>query len=99
MLDPVDVMADPATSAWLRRTLQSALERDPVDAANDAEVLATLLDARARDALARASGSASAGSLAARGSIGSTAGLAPVRAFEAADIEAFQLLERDPKRP
>ena len=44
------VLADPATSDWLRVALQAAIKRDPVDAANDAELLfATLkahLDAR-----------------------------------------------------
>jgi hypothetical protein len=44
------VLADPAASFWLKQTLASALPRDPVDAANDAE-LARLLDKRCRDAL------------------------------------------------
>lgn len=38
---------DPSASHWLRDALQSAMKRDPVDAANDAEVLARLLDERA----------------------------------------------------
>ena len=37
------VLADPSASLWLLYALKSALERDPVDAANDAEVLAKLL--------------------------------------------------------
>lgn len=40
-------LRDPATSDWLRDALRTAMERDPVDAANDAEVLARLLDERA----------------------------------------------------
>jgi hypothetical protein len=42
------VLADPAASYWLKFALRSALERDPVDAANDAEVLACLLEKRCR---------------------------------------------------
>jgi len=38
------ILADPAASDWLKAALQSALSRDPVDAANDAEVLAKVLD-------------------------------------------------------
>lgn len=43
-----DLLADQAASAWLRSALQSALERDPVDALNDALVLAAALDAHLR---------------------------------------------------
>lgn len=43
-----DVLNDPATSNWLKAVLQSALLRDPVDAANDASMLAKLLDENAR---------------------------------------------------
>lgn len=43
-----DILADQAASAWLRSALQSALERDPVDALNDALVLAAALDAHLR---------------------------------------------------
>jgi hypothetical protein len=42
--DTVEVLRDPAASFWLKDSLQSALQRDPVDAANDADVLARLLD-------------------------------------------------------
>jgi hypothetical protein len=42
------VLSDPAASYWLKFALRSALERDPVDAANDAEVLACLLEKRCR---------------------------------------------------
>ena len=38
------ILNDPACSHWLRNSLVSALRRDPVDAANDAELLARLLD-------------------------------------------------------
>lgn len=40
-------LKDPAASDWLRDALRTAMERDPVDAANDAEVLARLLEDRA----------------------------------------------------
>jgi hypothetical protein len=40
------VLADAAASSWIKQSLRSALSRDPVDAANDAEVLACLLDNR-----------------------------------------------------
>lgn len=45
------VLADPACSFWLKRALRGALARDPIDAANDAAILATLLAARCRDVL------------------------------------------------
>ena len=40
------VLADPAASYWLKNGLRAALLRDPVDAANDAEILAQLLQRR-----------------------------------------------------
>jgi hypothetical protein len=46
-----EVLRDPAASFWLKDALNSALARDPVDAANDAEVLAGLLDRRCRQIL------------------------------------------------
>ncbi len=46
-----DVLADAATSAWLKAALLEALQRDPVDALNDALVLAALLDAHLREVL------------------------------------------------
>ena len=56
------VLDDPATSRWLKSALGGALDRDAVDAVNDAEVLVELLTARASaiidaqlDALATAS--------------------------------------------
>jgi hypothetical protein len=45
------VLSDPSTSWWLRTSLVSALKRDRVDAANDAEVLARILDAECRSLL------------------------------------------------
>ena len=47
----VGVLSDPSSSYWLRTALETALPRDPVDAANDAEVLYDLLRGEA-DALA-----------------------------------------------
>lgn len=41
------LLASPAVSDWLKSALKSALERDPIDAANDATRLAEVLDARA----------------------------------------------------
>lgn len=46
------VLADPAASDWLKNALRAAAGRDPVDAANDADLLAALLDQRATAALA-----------------------------------------------
>ena len=46
-----EVLGDPAASFWLRQSLRSALERDPVDALNDALVLASALDAQLRAVL------------------------------------------------
>lgn len=48
-----EVLRDPAASFWLSDALRSALLRDPVDAVNDAEVLARLLDARCRSIVNR----------------------------------------------
>ncbi len=42
------LLSDPATSRWFKSALLWALERDPVDALNDALLLADLLDARLR---------------------------------------------------
>lgn len=41
------VLNDPAASDWLKSALRSALERDCIDAATDAAVLANLLSDRA----------------------------------------------------
>jgi hypothetical protein len=45
------VLEDPAASYWLKEALRSALSRDPVDAANDAEVLYDLLQRRCLELL------------------------------------------------
>ena len=41
-----EILVDPAASLWLKSALRSALSRDAVDAANDAEILAGLLGLR-----------------------------------------------------
>lgn len=43
------VLKDPACSSWFRNALKSALDRDPVDAANDAALLYRLLDRRCHE--------------------------------------------------
>lgn len=45
------ILIDDSASDWLKQTLQSALERDPVDALNDALALADALEDRLRTAL------------------------------------------------
>jgi hypothetical protein len=47
------VLSDPSASFWLKEALCSALDRDPVDAVNDAEVLFRLLDKRCRKILSQ----------------------------------------------
>jgi len=46
-----EVLADAATSAWLKAALRDALRRDPVDALNDALLLAALLETHLREVL------------------------------------------------
>jgi hypothetical protein len=46
-----DILADPAVSTWLKTALRESLERDPVDALNDALLLASMLEERLRDVL------------------------------------------------
>lgn len=41
------LLSDPCVSFWLRNALLMALQRDPVDAAFDAELLALVLGKRA----------------------------------------------------
>lgn len=48
---PADLIADLAGSTWLQDALQEALARDPMDAANDAAVLARVLSQHARQVL------------------------------------------------
>lgn len=38
------VLADPSVSYWLKNALRSAVERDPVDVANDLEVMRCCFD-------------------------------------------------------
>ncbi len=45
------VLGDLTASDWLKEALRSALERDPVDALNDALVLAGVLEQRLRSVL------------------------------------------------
>ena len=47
------VLADPTASQWLKTALRDALTPDPVDAADDAEMLAALLCDRADRTLSR----------------------------------------------
>lgn len=46
-----EVLTDPASSHWLVNALDLAFKRDPVDAANDSELLAALLRRRAQNSL------------------------------------------------
>jgi hypothetical protein len=46
MITADEVLADPAASDWLKRSLLSALKRDPVDAVSDAEALLLVLRRR-----------------------------------------------------
>lgn len=43
----LQVAEDPAASGWLKTTLMDAINRDPVSAAEDAEVLRRILQLRA----------------------------------------------------
>jgi hypothetical protein len=46
-----EVLDDAAASRWLKNALREALLRDPLDALNDALVLAAVLEARLREKL------------------------------------------------
>jgi hypothetical protein len=50
-LEGEEILEDPSASDWLKVALRSALERDPVDALNDALVLAATLEERLRAVL------------------------------------------------
>lgn len=50
------VLACPVTSFWLRQSLEQAITRDCVDAANDAEHLSKLLSARCCSKVVHADG-------------------------------------------
>jgi len=45
------ILEDPAVSDWLKTALAEAIARDPVDALNDALLLAQTLDDRLREVL------------------------------------------------
>jgi len=49
-----EVLLDTAASLWLKSAILSALSRDPVDAANDSEILARLLELRCDRLLGKA---------------------------------------------
>ena len=46
-----EVMASPVASKWLKNALQGALDRDPVDMANESAFLAELLRNRMLEVL------------------------------------------------
>jgi hypothetical protein len=49
MTNPIlinELLADPSVSYWMKSSLQSALQRDPVDALRDAETLCEVLRQR-----------------------------------------------------
>ena len=48
VLTAAQVLEDPATSWWLKEAVQMGLQRDPVDALNDAIALAAVMDSRLR---------------------------------------------------
>ena len=48
-----EVIADPGTSFWLKEALQVSLRRDPMDALNDASLLANLLTRHVEQIIAR----------------------------------------------
>jgi hypothetical protein len=49
--DMTRILTDPAASDWLKHSMIDALSRDPIDAANDAEILCSLLASRAEAVL------------------------------------------------
>ena len=53
-----DVLASPGVSDWAKRTLRSALQRDPVDAVNEADLIRRLLAARLDETLRTAQSAA-----------------------------------------
>lgn len=46
-----EILRNPEISSWLRSALTGALSRDPIDAAADAALLASVLDGRLSAAL------------------------------------------------
>ena len=47
------VKKDPSVSNWLKTAVTQLLDRDPVDAINDAELLLHLMDLRMKEQLER----------------------------------------------
>jgi len=45
------LLVDPSLSYWLKGALRTAVERDPLDALNDAEALCQVLTERAQEIL------------------------------------------------
>lgn len=41
-----EICDDPSASYWLKEAIKALLQRDPVDAVNDSEVLAEIMRAR-----------------------------------------------------
>jgi len=54
----LEACQDPCATSWFKAAARSALERDPVDAAHDAEELARLLSERSERILAEGLGAA-----------------------------------------
>lgn len=48
-----EIINDPASSFWLKEAIGKCLERDPVDALNDAETLVAVLKTRLDSVVAR----------------------------------------------
>ena len=48
------IIGNPSTSYWLSDATKSALKRDPIDDAHDAEQLASILTQRAKEQTAHA---------------------------------------------
>jgi hypothetical protein len=57
---PEEAIANPCVSYWLKAALETALHRDPLDAAQDAELLAVILEARARKLICEGPGRSAA---------------------------------------
>jgi hypothetical protein len=51
VIEGEQILHDPTASDWLKGALRGALERDPVDALNDALLLAGTLEERLRTVL------------------------------------------------
>jgi|JI10StandDraft_1071094.scaffolds.fasta_scaffold49758_6 hypothetical protein len=51
---PAQVLADRSASRWLLAAIRDSLQRDPVDAANDAQILAAVFRRRAEEVLTQA---------------------------------------------